>query len=85
MLRTQFLNVSQIETERDISFTWKIRRVHSNYVWVCKFESACVCVSMCVCVCVMWKELGMDEQAAGWSSLTGSVYFCSELILRRTC
>ena len=64
MLRTQVLNVSQNETEKDISLTRKIRMVCSTYVWVCKFESACVCVCVCVCVCEMWKELGMDEQAA---------------------
>ena len=62
MLRTQVLNVSQNETEKNISLTRKIRMVRSTYVWVCKFESACVCG--CVCVCEMWKELGMDEQAA---------------------
>ena len=43
MLWTQALIVSQIGTEKDISLTWKIRRVHSNYVCVCKFECVCVC------------------------------------------
>ena len=54
MLWTQVLNVSQKGTEKDISLTWKIKRVCSNYM--------CVCV--CVCVCEMGKELGMDEQTA---------------------
>ena len=77
---TQVLNVSQNGTEKYISLTWKISRVSSNCVsvWVC----------VCVCVCVwgkereMGKEVGMDEQSAWWSSLTGSVSFCSEMILR---
>ena len=51
----------------------------------CVSLSLRVCVGVCVCVCEMWKELGMDEQAAWWRSLTGSVSFCSELILRRSC
>jgi len=46
-------------TEKDILLTWKIRRVRSNYVCVCKFF---MCV--CVCVCEMGKEVGMDEQTA---------------------
>ena len=50
--------MSQNGTEKDISLTWKIRRVCSNYVCVCKF----VCV--CVCVREMGKEVGMDEQRA---------------------
>jgi len=37
--------VYQNGTEKDILLTWKIRRVCSNYVCVCKFF-------MCVCVCV---------------------------------
>ena len=80
MLWTQVLNVYQNGTEKDILLTWKIRRVRSNYVCVCKFF---MCV--CVCVCEMGKEVGMDEQTAWWSSLTGSVSFCSELILRMNC
>ena len=79
MLWTQVLNVSQNGREKDISLTWKIRRVRSNYVCVSKF------VYVCVCVCEMGKEVGMDEQTAWWSSLTGSVSFCSELILRMSC
>ena len=50
MLWTQVLNVSQKGTEKDISLTWKIRRVRSNYVCGCQF--VCVCVSVCVFVCV---------------------------------
>ena len=76
MLWTQVLNVSQNGREKDISLTWKIRRVRSNYVCVSKF------VYVCVCVCEMGKEVGMDEQTAWWSSLTGSVSIGSELILR---
>ena len=34
--------MSQIGTEKDISSTGKIRRVHSNYVYVCKL----VCVGV---------------------------------------
>jgi len=81
MLWTQVLNVSQNGKGEDISLTWKISRVSSN----------CVSVWVCVCVCVwgkereMGKEVGMDEQSAWWSSLTGSVSFCSELILRMSC
>ena len=72
ILWTQVLYVSQNWTEKDISLTWKIRRVCSNYV--------CVCVSLCMCVCVCdGKKCGMDEQTAWWSILTGSVSFCSEL------
>ena len=62
MLRTQVLNVSQNETEKDISLTRKIRMVRSTYVWVCKFESACVCG----CVCV-WD---VERVGDGW---TGSM------------
>ena len=79
MFWTQVLKVSQNGTEKDISLTWKIRRVRSNYVCVSKF------VYVCVCVCEMGKEVGMDEQTAWWSSLTGSVSFCSKLILRMSC
>ena len=87
MLWTQSLNVSQNGTQKDISLTWKIRMVRSIYVCVCKF------VYVCVCVCErqrerereIRKEVGMFEQTAWWSSLTGSVSFCSELILRRSC
>ena len=43
MLWTQVINVFQNETEKDISLTWKIRRVYSNYVCVCKFVCVCVC------------------------------------------
>ena len=60
ILWTQVLYVSQNWTEKDISLTWKIRRVCSNYV--------CVCVSlcMCVCVCVMEKNVGwMNRQHEG--------------------
>ena len=42
MLRKQVLNVSLNGTEKDISLTWKIRRVHSNYVRMCKFVYVCV-------------------------------------------
>ena len=47
MLWTQVLNVSQKGTEKDISLTWKIKRVCSNYMCVC------VCVCVCVHVCGM--------------------------------
>ena len=40
---------------------------------------------MCVCVCVMGQVVGMDEQTVRWSSLTGSVSLCSEMILRMSC
>ena len=50
--------MSQNGREKDISLTWKIRRVRSNYVCVSKF------VYVCVCVCEMGKEVGMDEQTA---------------------
>ena len=52
--------MSQIGTEKDISLTWKIRRLQSNDMCVCK----CVCVCVCVCVREMGKEVGMDEQRA---------------------
>ena len=57
MLWTQVLNVSQKGTEKDISLTWKIKRVCSYYM--------CVCV--CVCVCVRWgKSWGwMNRQHDG--------------------
>ena len=55
ILWTQVLYMSQNGTEKDISLTWKIRRVCSNYVCVCKFVYVCVCV--CVCVCVWWKKM----------------------------
>ena len=54
--------MSQNGTEKDISLTWKIRGVCSNYVYVCKF--VCVCVCVCVCECEMGKEVRMDEQTA---------------------
>ena len=57
MLWTQVLYVSQNGTEKDISLTWKIRRVCSNYVCVCKFVYVCVCVCVCVRVCVWWKKM----------------------------
>ena len=50
MLWTQVLNVSENGTERDISLTWKIRRVCRNYVCECKFVYVCVWV----CVCERW-------------------------------
>ena len=54
--------MSQNGTEKDISLTWKIRRVCSNYVCVCKF----VCVCVCVRVCVMEKNVGwMKRQPDG--------------------
>ena len=66
-LWTQVLNVSQNGTEKDISLTWKIRRVRSNYVCVCKF----------VCVCVWWgKRWGwMNRQHDGvvWQEVFLSV------------
>ena len=55
--------MSQNGTEKDISLTWKIRRVHSIYVCVCKFVCVGVAVCMCVCVCEMGKEVGMDEHS----------------------
>ena len=56
--------MSQNGTEKDISLTWKIRRVCSNYVCVCKFVYVCVCV--CVRVCVMEKNVGwMKRQHDG--------------------
>ena len=58
MLWTQVLNVYQNGTEKDILLTWKIRRVRSNYVCVCKFF---MCV--CVCVCLWDGERGGD----GWT------------------
>ena len=64
-LWTQVLNVSQNGTEKDISLTWKIRRVRSNYVCVCKF------------VCVWWgKRWGwMNRQHDGvvWQEVFLSV------------
>ena len=84
---TQVLIVSQNGTEKDFSLTWKIKRVHSIYTCVCKFVYVCLCVCVCVCVCVweMGKEVRRDEQTAWWSSLTGSISFCSELILTMSC
>ena len=79
MLWTQVLNVSQNGTENYISSKWKIRTVLSQ-LCVCV---SCVCV--CVCVCVMGNKVGMVEQTAWWSSLTGRDSCCSELILRRSC
>ena len=88
MLWRQVTNVSQNGTEKDILLTWKLRRVCRNYVCAWKFVYVCVCVCGCVCVCVCVRErdgarCGMDEQTTWWSSFTGSVSFCSELILRR--
>ena len=57
MLWTQVLNMSQNGREKDISLTWKIRRLPSNYVCVCEF------VYVCVCVCVWDGERGGD----GWT------------------
>ena len=77
MLRTQVLNVSQNETEKDISLTRNIRRVRSTYVWVCKFESACVCG--CVGVCVRcgkswgWMNRQHDGEVERKSVLEGAV------------
>ena len=42
-------------------------------------------LSLSVCVCVMGQVVGMDEQTVRWSSLTGSVSLCSEMILRMSC
>ena len=86
MLWIQDVNVAQNGTEKDLSLTWKIRRVRSNYVCVCKFVYMCVCVCVCVCLCDSdGKRREMDKHTAWWSSLTGSVSFCSELILKRSC
>ena len=49
MLWIQDVNVAQNGTEKDLSLTWKIRRVRSNYVCVCKFVYMCVCVCVCLC------------------------------------
>ena len=63
MLWTQVLNVSQSGTEKNISLTWKVRRVHSNYVCVCK------CLYVCVCVCVRERERerGWERGGDGWT------------------
>ena len=42
--------MSQNGREKDISLTWKIRRLCSNYVCVCEF------VYVCLCVCERWVE-----------------------------
>ena len=54
MLWIQDVNVAQNGTEKDLSLTWKIRRVRSNYLCVCKFVYMCVCV--CVCLCDWWEK-----------------------------
>ena len=67
----QVLHMAQNRTENDVSFTRKDNQGKQEH---------CVCV--CVCVCVMGQLVGMDEQTVWWSSLTGSVSLCSEMILR---
>ena len=58
MLRTHVLNVSQNGTEKNISLTWNIRRVHSNYLCVCFCVSPYV--SMCVSLSVfLWLSLSV--------------------------
>ena len=54
MLRKQVLHVSQNGMEKDISLTWKIRRVLSNYVCVFKFVYVCVFVWLSVRWGKMW-------------------------------
>ena len=74
MLWAQVRNVSQNGTEKYISLTWKDKQGEQQ-LRVCEFVylSVCVFVCVCVCVCEMQQEVGMDEQTAWWSSLTGSV------------
>ena len=60
----QDVNVAQNGTEKDLSLTWKIRSVHSNYLCVCKFVYVCVCVCVCVCVSV-W--LRWEKTWDGWT------------------
>ena len=69
MFWTQVLKVSQNGTEKDISLTWKIRRVRSNYVCVCKF--------LYVCVCVWWGKtwgwMNRQHDGAVWQEVFLSV------------
>ena len=73
MLWTQVLNVSQNGTEKDISLTWKIRRVHSNYVCVCKFVCVCVCVYVCVRWGKRWGWMNRQHDGAVWNEVFLSV------------
>ena len=68
--------MSQNRTEKDASFTWKDNQGK---------QELSLSLSLCVCVCVMGQVVGMDEQTVRWSSLTGSVSLCSEMILRMSC
>ena len=82
MFWTHVLNMSQNGTEKDISLIWKDKQGEQQ---LCVCVSLCICVCVCVCVSETGQEVGMDEQTAWWSSVTGSVSFCSELILRMSC
>ena len=76
MLWIQDVNVAQNGTEKDLSLTWKIRRVRSNYVCVCKFVYMCVCVCVCVCVTVMGKDvrwINTQHDGAVWQEVFLSV------------
>ena len=72
--------MSQNRTEKDVSFTWKDNQGKQELSL-----SLSLSLSVCVCVCVMGQVVGMDEQTVRWSSLTGSVSLCSEMILRMSC
>ena len=71
MLWTQVLNLSQNGTEKDISLTWKIRSVHSNYVCVCKF--VCVCVYVCVRWEKRWGWMNRQYDGSVWKEVFLSV------------
>ena len=76
--------MSQNRTEKDVSFTWKDNQGKQELCLSLSL-SLCMYVCVCVCVCVMGQVVGMDEQKVQWSSLTGSVSLCSEMILRMSC
>ena len=71
MLWTQVLNMSQNGREKDISLTWKIRRLCSNYVCVCEF------VYVCLCVCERWGNkwgwMNRQHDGAVWQEVFLSV------------